>query len=179
MSGHSKWSNIKRKKGVNDAKRSQEFTKVSKLITIAARDGGEDPDSNPKLRLAIDKAKHAKMPKENIDRAINKGVGKQDGSDALIEVIYEGFGPEGVAFYITGITDNKNRTVAEIKNILNKNGGSLGSPGSTSYIFTGDNFSPTFEIELSDEKAKQKTLDLIESLEEHDDVQEVYSNYKL
>jgi YebC/PmpR family DNA-binding regulatory protein len=175
MSGHSKWHNIKRKKELNDSKRSSEFTKIGRYIAVAARRGGGDPDSNPSLRLAIDKAKQAKMPKDTIDRAIQRGTGEQS-ADSLEEVIYEGFGPGGVAFMVLGITDNRNRIVSELKNIFSKYGGTLGHPGSTSYIFAGEGREPAFTVQLSDNEFT-KVKGLKETLADLDDVQEVYSNY--
>lgn len=177
MSGHSKWANIKRDKGINDAKRGKLFTKVGRLITVAARQGGGDIDMNPTLRLAVEKAKDARMPKETIDRAIQRGMGKGDEGN-LEEVVYEGFGPKGEAFFVKGITDNRNRTVAEIRMIMNKHGGSLGGSGSTSYIFSTDPKNPAFLINVP-ESEKANLANLCEQLEDHDDVQEVYFNFKL
>lgn len=136
MSGHSKWSTIKRQKGVADAKRGQAFTKISNAITIAVRQGAgvTDPNSNFKLRLAIEKARQANMPKDNIDRAIKRAVEKGEG--IVEEIMYEGFGPGGVAFLIETVTDNRQRTFSEVRNIISKNGGNLGEPGSVSYLFT-------------------------------------------
>ncbi len=135
MSGHSKWSTIKRQKGANDAKRGQLFTKLSNAITLAVKEGGgvSDPNGNPRLRLAIDAARSANMPKENIERAIERALGKT--ASEVTEVIYEGFGPGGFSVMIEAITDNKQRTTPEIKSIFDKNGGSLGVPGSVSYQF--------------------------------------------
>ncbi|MBT4936471.1 YebC/PmpR family DNA-binding transcriptional regulator [Candidatus Peregrinibacteria bacterium] len=134
MSGHSKWSSIKRQKGVTDAKRGTLFTKLGNAVTLAAREGGGDPDMNFKLRLTIEKAKQANMPKDNIDRAIKRGTG--EGSDARIEeVVYEGFGPDGVAILIESLTDNKNRTTPVIRGILGKKNGRLGENGSVSWMF--------------------------------------------
>lgn len=135
MSGHSKWSTIKRQKGVNDAKRGQIFTKLSMAVTLAVREGGgvTDPAGNFKLRLAIDAARAANMPKENIDRAISRANGK--GEAALEEAVYEGFGPGGVSLIIETATDNKQRTVSEVKSTLDKNGGSLGVQGAVAYQF--------------------------------------------
>ena len=135
MSGHSKWATIKRQKGANDAKRGQLFTKLSKAITIAIRQGGGvgDPDSNFHLRLAIEAARTANMPKENIERAIQRASGKQEA--ALEESIYEGFGPGGFSVVVEAFTDNKLRTVSEVKNVFNKNGGSMGAQGSVMYQF--------------------------------------------
>jgi YebC/PmpR family DNA-binding regulatory protein len=134
MSGHSKWSTIKRKKGAADAKRGKIFTKLIREIATAARIGGGDTDSNPRLRLACDKARSANMPKDNIARAIAKGTGAGEG-DAYEEVVYEGYGPGGVAVYIEALTDNKNRTVGDIRHALTKHGGNLGASGCVSYLF--------------------------------------------
>jgi YebC/PmpR family DNA-binding regulatory protein len=135
MSGHSKWSTIKHKKGAMDAKRGKVFTKIIKEIMVAAREGGADPNSNPGLRTALIKAKAANMPKDNIDRAIKKGSGELGGS-AFEEIFYEGYGPSGVALLIQVLTDNRNRTAAEIRNILSKGGGNLGETGCVSYLFS-------------------------------------------
>lgn len=134
MSGHSKWHNIQQRKGKQDAKRSSMFSKFSKAITIAAQRGGGDPDSNFSLRIAIDKAKAVSMPKDNIERAIKKGTGA-DGSAQIEEVYYEAFGPGGTAVIIKCLTDNKNRTVADVKHILTKNGGTMGGNGSVMWMF--------------------------------------------
>ena len=134
MSGHSKWSTIKRKKGVADAKRGALFTKLIREITVAARAGGEDLNSNPRLRTAVLKAKASNMPNDNIDRAIKKGVGNVDGV-VYEEIRYEGYGPGGVAIMVDCITDNKNRTTPEIRTIFGKNGGNLGESGSVNYLF--------------------------------------------
>jgi YebC/PmpR family DNA-binding regulatory protein len=134
MSGHSKWSTIKRKKGAADAKRGKIFTKLIREIATAARIGGGDPNSNPRLRLAADKARAANMPKDNIERAIKKGLGAQEG-EAYEEVVYEGYGPGGTAIYIETLTDNKNRTVGELRHVLTKHGGNLGASGCVAYLF--------------------------------------------
>ena len=134
MSGHSKWSSIKHKKGAADAKRGKIFTKIIKEISVAARLGGGDIESNPRLRTAILKAKSENMPKDNMERAIKKGTGDLDGVD-YIELVYEGYGPGGVALIIETLTDNKNRTAADIRSTLAKNGGNLGETGSVSYLF--------------------------------------------
>ena len=134
MSGHSKWSTIKRKKGVADAKRGKAFTKLIREIATAARIGGGDVDSNPRLRLACEKARTANMPKDNISRAIAKGTGAGEG-EAYEEAVYEGYGPGGVALYVEVLTDNKNRTVSEVRHILTKYGGNLGSSGCVGYLF--------------------------------------------
>jgi YebC/PmpR family DNA-binding regulatory protein len=134
MSGHSKWSTIKRKKGAADAKRGKAFTKLIREIATAARIGGGEVDANPRLRLACERARTANMPKDNIGRAIAKGMGTDDG-EAYEEVVYEGYGPGGVALYVETLTDNKNRTVSEIRHMLSKHGGNLGSSGCVSYLF--------------------------------------------
>lgn len=134
MSGHSKWSTIKRKKAAADTKRGKIFTKLIKEITIAARQGGGDPGANPRLRLAIDNAKSANMPSDNIERAIKKATGELEGVN-YIELTYEGYGPGGIALLIESVTDNKNRTVAEVRHILSKHGGSLGETGSVAWMF--------------------------------------------
>nr|WP_320010217.1 YebC/PmpR family DNA-binding transcriptional regulator [uncultured Desulfobulbus sp.] len=134
MSGHSKWSTIKRKKGANDAKRGKIFTKLIKEITIAAKMGGGDPDGNPRLRSAITAAKSENMPKDNIDRAIKKGTGDLDGA-IYEEILYEGYGPGGVAVLVETMTDNKNRTVADIRHYFAKSGGNLGESGCVNWMF--------------------------------------------
>lgn len=135
MSGHSKWAQIKRQKGVLDIKRGQVFTKIASAITIAVKQGGgvADPNQNFRLRLAIEKARNVNMPKSNIDRAIQRALGKQAGE--IENVVYEGFGPLGVAFIVEAVTDNKQRTTAEIKNFFDKNGANLATPGSVAYQF--------------------------------------------
>jgi YebC/PmpR family DNA-binding regulatory protein len=135
MSGHSKWSTIKRKKGAEDAKRGKIFTRLARDITIAAREGGGSEDANPKLKLAITKARASNMPKENIERAIKKGTGELEGGQ-MDEVVYEAYGTDGIAFMIEVLTDNKNRSLAEIKRVLNRAGGSMASAGSVAWQFT-------------------------------------------
>ncbi|MBE9529731.1 MAG: YebC/PmpR family DNA-binding transcriptional regulator [Proteobacteria bacterium] len=134
MSGHSKWSSIKHKKGATDARRGKIFTRLIKEITVAARFGGGDPASNPRLRTAIQTAKSENMPKDNIERAIQKGTGELEGVN-YEESIYEGYGPGGAAVFIESLTDNKNRAVADIRHILSKAGGNLGSNGCVAWIF--------------------------------------------
>jgi YebC/PmpR family DNA-binding regulatory protein len=135
MSGHSKWHSIKHKKAVVDARRGQHFTKLARAITVAAREGGGDPDGNPSLGLAIQKARDASMPKDNIERAIAKGTGEGLDTDNIETVLYEGYGPGGVALLIEALTDNRNRTGADVRHAFNKHGGNLGEPGSVSYLF--------------------------------------------
>lgn len=134
MSGHSKWATIRRKKGALDAKRGKIFTRLIREITIAARQGGGDPDGNPRLRLAIDNAKAANMPADNIDRAIKKATGELEGSQ-ISELTYEGYGPGGAALLVEVATDNKNRTVAEIRHIFSKGNGNMGETGSVAWMF--------------------------------------------
>jgi YebC/PmpR family DNA-binding regulatory protein len=134
MSGHSKWSTIKRKKGAADAKRGKMFTRLMREITVAAKMGGGDPEGNPRLRTAVDAAKAQNMPKDNIERAIKKGTGELEGV-SYEEVTYEGYGPGGVAFYIECLTDNKNRAASEVRHILSKRGGSMAKAGAVSYLF--------------------------------------------
>ena len=134
MAGHSKWANIKHRKGAQDAKRGKIFTKIIKEITVAARLGGGDQDANPRLRKAVSNARSNNMPQENITRAIKKGTGELEGVN-YEEMIYEGYGPLGIAIYMEVITDNKNRTVSELRHILNKHNGSLAEPGSVSWMF--------------------------------------------
>lgn len=134
MAGHSKWANIQHRKGAQDRKRGKLFTKLIREITTAARIGGSDINSNPRLRLAVDKAKAQSLPKDNIDRAIKKGAGELDG-DAYQEVRYEGYGPGGTAVMVDCMTDNRNRTVADVRHAFSKYGGNLGADGSVSYLF--------------------------------------------
>jgi YebC/PmpR family DNA-binding regulatory protein len=134
MSGHNKWSTIKRKKGANDAKRGKIFTRLGREITLAAREGGGSMD-NFRLRIAIDRAKAENMPKDNIDRAVKRGTGDLKDGAEIEEIMYEGYGPSGVAFMIHVVTDNRNRSLSEIKNVLNKSGGSMAEPGSVAWQF--------------------------------------------
>ncbi len=166
MSGHNKWSTIKRKKGALDAKRSKIFSKIIKDITIAVKEGGADPDGNPRLRLAISNAKGASMPKDNIQRAISKGADKD--AAALIETTYEGKGPHGVAIFVECTTDNLQRTVSNVRAYFNKHGGELGQNGMLNYLFDrkgvfvvpkGDLNRDDFEMELIDAGAEDITLE--------------------
>jgi len=238
MSGHSKWSTIKRKKGAADAKRGVVFTRISKDITLAAREGGADSDMNPALRLAVKNAKIANMPAANIERAINKGTGNLPGMK-FENYVYEGYGPGGAAIMMEVMTDNKNRTVPDIRHIMSKNGGNLGEQGCVNWMFekkgtitvskdgidedsilemsldlgvddfqsendvfiiitTSEDFGvvskgledggyeingevgpvPINMVKISGTDAKQ-LLVLLEKLEEHEDIQKVYSNFDL
>ncbi len=240
MSGHSKWSTIKHKKAQTDARRGAVYTKLAREIQIAAREGGGDPDANIGLRLAIDRAKAANMPSSNIERAIKRGTGEDRDAAAMEQILYEGYAPHGIAVLLNCITDNRNRTVADIRHLLTKHGGSMGQEGSVSWQFTrkafftipvdqasfddlfevaaesgaedvledgeyyeivgpvevfktihdqlkaasiqpessGLRMDPNQEIELDLEKTIQ-VMRIIDSLEELDDVQEVYSNLKI
>jgi YebC/PmpR family DNA-binding regulatory protein len=135
MAGHSKWAGIKHKKAIVDARRGKLFTKLARAITVAAKEGGGDPDGNPSLALAIQKARDASMPKDNIERAIAKGTGEGADADAYEAVMYEGYGPGGVAVLVEALTDNRNRTGSEMRHAFTKHGGSLGEPGSVAYLF--------------------------------------------
>lgn len=239
MSGHSKWSTIKRKKGAADAKRGKIFTKIIRELTVAARQGGGDPNANPRLRTAVDKAKAANMPQDNVTRAIKKGTGELEGT-IYEEHIYEGYGPGGAAIIIEIMTDNRNRTISEVRNILTKNNGNLGETGCVSWVFekrgmihfdkkiasedqlmelaleagaedlrdeedtwdvltapqnfeevkkrllekklepTGSEITmvPKNTVNLTGAEA-EKMLKLMEALEDHDDVQNVYSNFDI
>ena len=239
MSGHSKWSTIKRKKGAADAKRGAIFTRLSKDITLASREGGGDIDMNPTLRLAIKKAKAANMPSANIDKAIKKGTGELPGIK-YENYIYEGYGPSGIAIMMEVMTDNKNRTVPEIRHIMSKNGGNLGESGCVSWMFDkkgtisiarsndineeelmefsidigaedfnseedffeiiiqpenfgdttksldnkGYNYEgeiglvPTNMVKVSETDA-ESIIKLLELLEDHDDIQKIYSNFEV
>jgi YebC/PmpR family DNA-binding regulatory protein len=177
MSGHSKWNNIKNRKAAVDAKKSKVFAIISKLITVAVKEGGSgDADSNPRLRLALDKAKAANMPNANIQKAVDKGMGK--GGGAMIEeILYEGFGPGGVGIMVRALTDNRNRTGSEIKYIFDRNGGSLGGPNSVSYMFERDGDSYQIKVPVPVEDSVKSQVDnLVELLDEQDDVELVITN---
>src|SRR5919107_1470269 len=135
MAGHSKWAGIKHKKAIGDSRRGNLFTKLARAITVAAKEGGGDPEGNPRLSLAIAKAREASMPKDNIERAIAKGTGEGADMEALEDVVYEGYGPGGVAMLVEAVTDNRNRTGSEVRHIFSKHGGSLGEPGSVAWQF--------------------------------------------
>ncbi len=235
MAGHSKWANIKHKKAREDAKRGKIFTKVTREIIVAARLGGGDPDKNPRLRRAIQKAKSVNMPKENIERAIKRGTGELEGV-SYEEVVYEGYGPGGVAILVEAITDNRNRTVSEIRTIFSKHGGNLGEAGCVAWMFERKGvitvkdvdedllmevaieagaedvsqeeglfsvitavedldrvreaieakgikvesarltYIPQSTVRVEGEKA-EKLIKLLDALEDHDDVQNVYANF--
>ena len=173
MSGHSKWSTIKHKKAATDAKRGKIFSKISRLISIAAKE-----KSNSRLRVAIETAQKANMPKDKIEHAIKRGAGQLDGA-AIEKITYEAYGPAGIALIIEGITDNKNRTLSEVKSILNKFGGKLAEIGSVKYMFErqSDKWIPKYPMR-TDPKTKEQLEKLFEALDDNDDIQGIYSNLK-
>ena len=173
MSGHSKWSTIKHKKGAADKKRGKIFTKLIKEITVAARMGGGDPDANPRLRTAILAAKSENMPKDNIDRAIKKGTGELEGVN-YEESIYEGYGPGGAAVLVESLTDNKNRTVADIRNIFGKNNGSLGENGCVAWMFEKKGY-----IAVESENVDEEVLMEVALEGGADDIREDNSNFEV
>lgn len=154
MSGHSKWSTIKRKKEATDSKRGQAFTRIAREIAIAAREGGGDPDSNFRLRLVVDKARQANMPKENIERAIKRGTGELKGEE-LEEIMYEGYAPDGIALLLDTVTDNRNRAVADIRRILTRHGGKMAETGAVSYLFDQRGF---ISVEAGDRDPEELAL---------------------
>jgi YebC/PmpR family DNA-binding regulatory protein len=183
MSGHSKWSTIKHKKQATDARRGQLFTRLAREIEIAARDGG-DPDMNVRLRLAMDKARAANMPKDNIERAIKRGTGELKG-DELQEILYEAYGPNGVALLIAVVTDNRNRSTADVRRIFTKNGGSLAEPGAVAWQFkrkgyislsASEDGDQVFEIALDanaeDVVFGEENIEIYTDLEDFQDVQQ-------
>lgn len=174
MSGHNKWSKIKRKKEVGDAEKSRVFGKLARVITLESKKA-QGNLSSPGLRVAIEKAKKVNMPSLNIDRAIEKGRSSTEGS--LDRVIYEAYGPGGVAIIIDGLTDNRNRTSAELRHLLSQNGGQLAEPGAASWAFnvSREGYEPQTTVSLSLED-NERLSTLVEKLEDHDDVQDVYVN---
>lgn len=179
MSGHSKWSTIKRKKGAADAKRGAVFTRLTREIVMAAREGGGDPESNFRLRLAVDKARAENMPKDNIERAIRRGTGEDKEGNAFEQIMYEGYAPHGVAVMIEAVTDNRNRTVSELRHALTKAGGSMGELGSVAWQFdrvcyfsfpsSAMNFDRAFELGIeagaSDVLEDNETIEIIGPVE--------------
>lgn len=240
MAGHSKWANIQHRKGRQDKLRGKIFTRISKEISIAAREAGGNPEFNPRLRLALDKAKSANMPKDNIDRAVKKGTGELEGVD-YVEITYEGYGPSGVAFVVDVVTDNRNRSASSVRSNFAKNGGNLGSDGAVSWMFhkkgmlvfsnnglnlddfmlialeagaediqeEGENFVvytdftdfntvkeniekegyypvnaeltmvPENMVEVNDEDTAKQIMKLYDTLEENEDVQNIYANFEI
>ena len=158
MSGHSKWSTIKRAKGAADAKRGQQFTKLSKAITVAAKSGGVDPAGNPRLKMAMDAARAANMPKDNIARAIDRAT--NNSAENIDKVLYEGYGPGGAAILMEVLTDNRNRTIAEVRSLLNKHGGSMGDAGSVAWMFKSQ---AIIQLPLKGQDAEDVSLAAIEA----------------
>jgi transcriptional/translational regulatory protein YebC/TACO1 len=183
MAGHSKWNNIKNKKAATDSRKAKAFAQYSKLIRIAVKEGKSDnPQFNPSLRVVMDKARSVNMPKEKIQKALDKGMGRGAAGAVFQEVTYEAFGPGGAALIIHAVTDNHTRSSSDIKFILTRNGGTMAGPGSAKYMFTrsadGSSYQPTMPLELSD--ADAATLaSLVAALEEHDDVEEVFTSAAL
>lgn len=183
MAGHSKWSQIKHKKALTDAKKSQVFSKISALVSVAAREKGGDPGSNPKLRMMIEKARAINMPQDNINRAIKRGTGELPGT-IIEEALYEGYGPAGIAILIEALTDNKNRTLAELRRIFSEHEGKLGETGSAKWMFepaakeSGIEYIAKSYIEINDPVQIKRIESLFDALDEHPDVKEIYSNAK-
>jgi YebC/PmpR family DNA-binding regulatory protein len=177
MPGHNKWSKIKRKKEVTDGRKSKIFSKFSRLITLESKKVSGNVNS-PSLKAVVDQAKSYNMPNDNIERAVKRGLGNE--SDAFERVTYEGYGPEGAALIIEGLTENRNKASSEIKHILSKHGGSLGTPGSASWAFlkTEEGWNPAVGAPVSLESAKILSA-LIEELEDNDEIQDVYTNAEL
>ena len=188
MSGNSHAKKVQRTKELDSKKRGQIFSKMARLISVAAREGGSNPEANPKLKAAIEAAKNVNIPKENIERAVARGLGRLEG-EKLEEILFEAYGPGGVAIIIEGITDNKNRALGEIKQALAINGGKLVGEGGVKWMFerkithalenskSGVEWAPKQEIEV-DEKTRANCEKLFEALDELDSVQEIYSNIK-
>lgn len=181
MSGHSKWHSIRRTKGVLDQRRGQLFTKLARDITMAARDGGGDPDSNFRLRLAVDKARANNMPSDNIQRAIDRGTGKGADANAIEEIYYEGYGPGGVALLIEAATDNRNRTASDVRATFTKGGGNAGEPGSVSWMF---DLRGLITIDLSTQKldpddVMMQAIDAgADDVQVEEDIIEIYTDFK-
>ncbi len=185
MSGHSHAKTIKRAKDTSDKKRGQAFSKIARLISVAAKEKGSNPETNPKLRIAMEAARSVNMPKDNIDRAIKRGTGEGISTEGLEEVIFEAYGPGGIAVIIEGITDNKNRTLGEIKRILNQCGAKMVGEGGVRWMFERKlrepgslEWKPKQKIEVS-ARDKEGCEKLFEALEENEAVQEIYSNLNL
>lgn len=177
MSGHNKWSKIHRQKGLTDQKRGREFSRLAQMIALAVRSGKTaDPSVNPQLRMLLQKAREINLPKENISRAVNRGLGQAE-EGRLEEVTYEGYGPGGVAFMVKTATANRNRSLAEVKNAFERFGGSLSSPGSAGYAFLIDQgeYKPKLTIPVT-AAVKQQLQQLAEALEEYEDVEQVAHN---
>jgi YebC/PmpR family DNA-binding regulatory protein len=175
MSGHSKWHSIKHKKGALDAKRGKIFTKIIREMSIAARIGGGDPITNPRLRTAVEKAKSVNMPADNIKRAIQKGTGELEGA-SYEEMVLEGYGPGGVAILVEGTTDNRNRTVSEIRHAFTKHGGNLGTVGSVSYMFKPRGYIAVAAAKIDEEKLMDIALEAgADDIQTSSDLHEIYT----
>lgn len=178
MAGHNKWNNIKNRKGAQDQRRSKAFFEVTKMIRSAVKQSQIDnPDMNPGLRLALEKARAVNLPKENIQRAINRAMGRGEAGQQIHEVVYEGYGPHGTGFIVVAVTDNVQRTAATVRFAFSRHGGSLGGPGSAMFLFArqGAEFIPTIFLPISVEQGSE-VQEFIDALYEDDDVEEVYTN---
>jgi YebC/PmpR family DNA-binding regulatory protein len=185
MAGHSKWAQIKYKKALTDAKKSQIFSKLAALISVAAREKGGDPAANPKLRMAIEKAREMNMPQDNINRAIKRGTGELPGA-VIEEALYEGYGPGGAAVLVEVVTDNKNRTLGELRKIFTEHGGKLGESGSAQWMFTrtptaegGIEYLPKAPLVINDPETVRALRAFFTALDDQQDVKEIYSNATL
>jgi YebC/PmpR family DNA-binding regulatory protein len=177
MAGHSKWNNIKNRKGAQDAKKGKAFSMAAKAIKMAVKEGKSgDPKSNPTLRLALDKARAVNMPKDKIQKAIDRGLGKTDSGSVIKEVVYEGYASGGVGLMVVTMTDNTNRTSSEVRTLLSKSGGSLGGPGSVAFMFTREDgeYKSTMPMQIPDEAQQESLQELMDNLRELDDVEDVY-----
>lgn len=176
MAGHSKWSNIKHRKGAQDKKRAKLFTKLGKELTIAAKEGGKDIDFNPRLRLALEKAKAGNMPKDNIERAIKKGTGELEGAD-FVEMRYEGYGPAGTAFIVDVVTDNKNRSASSVRSTFSKKGGNLGTDGAVAWMFNKNGLIEIAAEGVDEEELMMTALEAgAEDVKAEDDMFEVLTD---
>jgi len=181
MSGHSKWSQIKHKKALTDAKKAKVFSKFARLIAVAAREKGPDPDKNPNLAQTIERARAVNMPSDNIERIIKKYSGGES-QERFEEIVFEGYGPGGVALIIETITDSRNRISQEIRHILSSHSGNLAVPGSVMWSFErqeGGGYKAKYPILIEDPDLREKLESLLEALDDNDDIQEVYSNAQL
>jgi YebC/PmpR family DNA-binding regulatory protein len=178
MAGHSKWAQIKHKKALKDARKGKLFSKIIREITVAVKIGGSDPESNPRLRLVLEKAKEVNLPKDNIERAIKRALGNEEGTN-YEEVIYEGYGPEGIAFVVKALTDNKNRTVNEIRHIFSKYGGNLATSGSVLWQFSEKGIIYINKNKVNEEKLFELALSLnVDDIKEEEDSFVIYTNPK-
>jgi len=179
MAGHSKWNNIKRKKGATDEKRGKLFTKIGREISVAVKQGGADPETNSKLRDAIANAKANNMPNDTIARSIQKAAGGGDGAN-YEKIVYEGYGPSGVAVIVETLTDNRNRTAGDMRHYFDKFGGNLGQVGCVTFMFTSENdeYVPIAMVKLSKEEDVKNMEKLLDHLEDNDDVQMIYHNWE-